>query len=436
MHDILIKEFNDFCVKMNESTSSNAKIEVIKQVSEDLKKVLYYTYNPYYHFGVSSKNLHKRNDLVQDNVFLNVFDMLDLLRKRNITGHAAISMLNGFIATNKGSSDLIYKILDKDLKIRSGVKSISKAFPDLIPEFNVALADTFNEKTQKKINFDRQWFLSRKLDGVRCITIIDENGDISFFSRAGKEFLTLSKIADEIKALNLTSTVLDGEVCKFKHENNEEDFQGIIKEIRRKNHTIDNVTYYMFDMLSMKDFTKKKSDVKFSVRLSNLNNTLSSKSFKHLKVLKQDPVFSLEEMNVYIDDFKKDKNRNNWEGLIARKDTIYQGKRSRDILKVKTFFDAEYVVKSVIFGPFRHVVDHVEVEAEMLSAVVVEHKGNEVQVGSGFSIEQRQYYHKYPEDILNKTITVQYFEESQNQLGEYSLRFPVIKNIFKGERDM
>jgi UDP-N-acetyl-D-galactosamine dehydrogenase len=33
--------------------------------------------------------------------------------------------------------------------------------------------------------------MSRKLDGVRCITIIDEHGEVKFFSRGGNEFLTL-----------------------------------------------------------------------------------------------------------------------------------------------------------------------------------------------------------------------------------------------------
>jgi len=66
----------------------------------------------------------------------------------------------------------------------------------------------------------------------------------------------------------------------------------------------------------------------------------------------------------------------------------------------------------------------------------VEHKGNTVRVGSGFTIEQRQHFMKHPEDIMNKVVTVQYFEESQNQDGNYSLRFPVVKHIFEGERDV
>ena len=70
----------------------------------------------------------------------------------------------------------------------------------------------------------------------------------------------------------------------------------------------------------------------------------------------------------------------------------------------------------------------------MLSGVAIEHKGNTVRVGSGFTIDQRRHLFKNPHDILGKTITVQYFEESKNQLGEYSLRFPVIKVIHGNKR--
>ena len=55
-------------------------------------------------------------------------------------------------------------------------------------------------------------------------------------------------------------------------------------------------------------------------------------------------------------------------------------------------------------------------------------------IDSGFSIEQRKNFYASPDDIIGKEITVQYFEESQNQNGEYSLRFPVIKAIYENKR--
>ena len=125
-----------------------------------------------------------------------------------------------------------------------------------------------------------------------------------------------------------------------------------------------------------------------------------------------------------------------WEGLMLRKDETYKGKRTNDILKVKTFHDNEYKVEGLNFGPFRYVKEGKEVEEEMLSGVLIEHKGCDVRVGSGFSIDQRKHLFLNPEDILNKVITVKYFEESQNQNGGHSLRFPVVKVIHGETREI
>ena len=123
---------------------------------------------------------------------------------------------------------------------------------------------------------------------------------------------------------------------------------------------------------------------------------------------------------------------------MLRKNTNYCGKRNKDLLKVKKFHDAEYTVVDLESKSLR-VVDTItstEVEEDMLSAVMIEHKGNTVRVGSGFSIEQRREYHAEPSKIVGKTITVQYFEESKNQNGDYSLRFPVIKHVYENGRNV
>ena len=80
------------------------------------------------------------------------------------------------------------------------------------------------------------------------------------------------------------------------------------------------------------------------------------------------------------------------------------------------------------------IVNGLEVTKEVLSNVIIEHKGNKVSVGSGFSLEEREYLKLNPNEILGKVITVKYFEETKNQSGNYSLRFPTVKVIHGNKR--
>jgi DNA ligase-1 len=124
-----------------------------------------------------------------------------------------------------------------------------------------------------------------------------------------------------------------------------------------------------------------------------------------------------------------------YEGIMIRKDVGYEGKRSKNLLKVKKMHDAEYVVIDHESDVHRVIENGREIEEVMLKAVIVEHKGNQVRVGSGFSLDQRRFYHQNPDEILGKTITVQYFEETTDQHGEHSLRFPVIKVVHGQKRE-
>ena len=429
----MIKEFDDFVAKMNASTSTNEKVETMMHVSKNVRKVLYYTYNSFIQFNITSKSLIKRQDLCNRYTKFNcIFELLESLSQRLITGHNAIKEANGFIYKYPELKYLLYLIIDRNLKIRVSSKLINKAQPNLIPEFNVALANRYDEKTKKKVDLERDvWYVSRKLDGVRCLVVVDEKGKAKSFSRAGKQFHTLSLVEKEIESLGVKNVVFDGEMCIVNDEG-DEDFQSVMKEIKRKNHTIENGLFQVFDYITYEDFTRGNSSNKtFSERLSILQSLLSNKDLMHISFLEQTPVLSFHELTALSSTAAS----KGWEGLMLRKNDLYKGKRSNDILKVKTFHDAEYKVIDTFFGPFRYVKEGIEVEEEMLSGVAIEHKGNVVRVGSGFTIDERKQLFENPQDILGKVITVQYFEESQNQNGDYSLRFPVIKAIHGNKRD-
>ena len=87
----MIEEVNNFLDKMNSSSSSNNKVEVIRNSSRLIRKILYYTYNNFMQYNVTSNLLEKRKDLCNNNTkFNSIFDLLDSLNQRLITGHKAI----------------------------------------------------------------------------------------------------------------------------------------------------------------------------------------------------------------------------------------------------------------------------------------------------------------------------------------------------------
>jgi len=394
------------------------------------KNILLYTYHPLWQYNVTSDNLKKKNSL-RGKSYNNFFDLLDDLKNRQITGHDAIGAIHTFIDSQSKKDnieELIYCIIDKDLKTRAGDKIINKAIPDLIPEFSVALADKYEPKL---VDWKDGWYVSRKIDGARCIAIVDTNGNPTFYSRTGKEFDTLGIVSDGIKALNITNVVLDGELCLVDEDGNE-DFQGIMKQLKKKDHTIPNPSFKIFDMITHDEFYRKNGEKNrpYSIRLANLTEIMTKNECSCLTFLEKELIHNDEHFQEWV----KEAADYGWEGVMLRADEPYKGKRSKDLLKVKKFFDDEYEVVDTEMGPFRYVKDGAENEEIMLSCVTIKHKGYDVRVGSGFSIEQRQEFYKNPKKILGKIITVQYFSESQNQDGGISLRFPTFKILHGSAR--
>ena len=429
----LLAKLKSMVDELQATTSTNDKIVILGKYlnvegAEDLKKLIFYTFNPFYQFYVTSDVLKKLAHLKEAPNTGNIFDLLDALRTRKWTGHEAVSAVNNFVFMNPEFTELIHNIVDKDLKCRIGDTTINKVVKGLIPVFDVALGEKYEAGD---VDFENEkWLVSHKLDGNRLLLVIDENGIAVPLSREGKVFETLDKIVQDIKQANLKSVVIDGEICVI-DKDGREDFPGIMKEIRRKAHTIQNPKYKTFDMLTLDEFNSRTSTRTLSERQIDLKAMIDANTeLKHIDMLEQEPVLNETVFQRWMDESIK----NGWEGLILRKDTIYKGKRSKDVLKVKQFQDAEYIVESMASGPFRIVSEGKEAEEIVMSNVVIKHKGFDVSVGSGFTLDQRRQFHKCPKDIVGKTIRVSYFEETKNQNGGVSLRFPTLVHVYEHGR--
>ena len=426
-----LEKLQNFVDQMKNTSSLNEKKVIIGSIQNDkfIKKALNYALDPFKKYYLTSKNCRKNADLCMNSIYDEpcIFDLLDDLNNRTYTGHDAIAMVNGYISQNKQFEDLIFSIIDRNLEIRASESVINKVIPNLIPTFDVALANKFDPK---RVDWNDTWLASRKLDGVRCLTKVDYQGNVKCYSRQGNEFETLDVVRNAVKKLGVVGVVFDGEICLMDEDGNE-DFQGIMKQIKRKNHTITNPKYVMFDYLTLKEFDAKESETKLTLRIARFA--------KHILHLENNSCLSVLDQHVVSGDghfakLKADAEKDGHEGVMLRKDVGYEGKRSQNLLKVKKFFDAEYKVERIDFEDHRVIREGKEVVIPMMAQAYINHKGHEVAVGSGWNQEQRIKYHANPKLIVGKTITVQYFEETKNQEGGLSLRFPTVKHVYENER--
>ncbi len=411
--------------KLNSTSSTLEKQNILKKhLTPELKQLFKLIYDKNIIFNVTSLMIKKVPMKPFRNY--NLWDLLADLEGKKITGHNAVHAVQNYIQKYPAYEKQILNIINKDLKIGINVKQINKIFSNLIPEFSVALAEKFDDKTSKELK-QGKWFISRKLDGVRCICIIKNNENIKFYSRQGKEFFTLDNVKQEIQKLNLTNTVFDGEIAMVK--NNKEDFTAVMKEIRKKNHTIQNPKYFIFDVLTLDEFEKQSSTPTFLQRYNDKPSL--NTSFKILEYLPQYEYSEqkMAELHGKVEQY-------GWEGLMLRKNTVYKGKRSKDILKVKKFHDDEFRVKSIETNTIRQYDPQLGnyKQVKTLGAVVIDYKGYDVSVGSGFTMEERNRFYKNPSAIIGKLITVKYFEEIKDKKGNLSLRFPTFKTIVGEKR--
>ena len=438
--------------KVKETSGTNEKKALLKDnMSQLLKTIFDDTYNKSIKYYVTSKSimgaLNNEDGARTIDCDYNIFhDALMELGERKVTGYAAIERIAGVYNTfSLKSKGILLAIIDRNLKVGVSFDNFNDVLGDeKNDKYKVSLA--VNITSAPKVNpISGMYFASRKLDGVRCEAHVHNyieagqlHQEVIFRSRQGHEFTTLDNLKDAVKSFTqdfIGDWVLDGECCII-DSNGQEDFSGIMQEITRKNHTIERPMYMLFDMITQDEFDGKTTSPNYADRLQRLyqgSQAASQAADNYIKVLKQERLTTQEQFTAWSESVRK----YHWEGFMLHKDAPYKSGRSKDLLKVKLFKDAEYVVKEVRTGSMVFREAEGSVERPVISALVIEHKGTRVDVGSGLSKEQRLAWFENPQEIIGKTITVQYFSETTNKkTNEISLRFPVLKYVYENGRNV
>ena len=176
-----------FCIEMNETNQTNEKIKILKKYGEANESLENYCnmFTIRLSFFMSLQKMLKNKKYKQkykqnkSNLLTgepDIFFLLNQLCQGHWTGNQALDHICQFIESYPEYESILYNILDKNLKIRISKTILQKIFPEEFPSFHVSLANNFNVKFLT----DNDWFISRKLDGVRCLCVI-ENGKVNLF---------------------------------------------------------------------------------------------------------------------------------------------------------------------------------------------------------------------------------------------------------------
>lgn len=430
------------------ASSTLDKKQILKDnMNDTLQKIFEDTYSDNkYH--VKKYNISECGDMTLDENYESFRSMLKLLSERTVTGKVAIALVENTIGMFELEDQWVLNcIMEKNLRVGISKDNYNSIMGNQIDKFEVALAYNL-EKVNGVDVLDGTYLASRKCDGARCITFAIWNKDkkqydITFKSRQGKEFKTLDKLKPMIAEMLIecqkqttekdydiyTDIVLDGEIC-IVDENGDEHFNWIMKEITRKNHTIENPHYKMFDILTLNEWEGTTKSLPFSLRYGILSCYEDYANKDYISVLEQERITSQED----FDRWSQKVIDGEWEGFMLRKDEPYKSGRTKDLLKVKSMLDAEYIVEDVVLGTATYNKGGAKTY-NVCSAIVINHKGNRVEVGSGLSFDQRIKWFNAPEKIIGKTVTIQYFEETTNKKNNLiSLRFPVLKYVYENGR--
>lgn len=420
--------------------STNERVDVFRQHGQTIKTLLALIYDPFQKFHVTSKNLLKFEKTAGTNVgpprSSSLEGLLLALAEGQVTGHAALRECLAFIRSQAPvHRDSILAAINKDLKIRVGVNLVNKVFPLLVPVFSCALSHPV-EKHQAfyEKNKDR-WFISRKLDGCRCM-FVRQGGTTTAYSRSGHVYPAhiegLSEFLQQFRDVAdlPEGYVVDGEMGVV--DGSDKEFFNVANSIMNPKAAVDAkkrapsllkpgqyLCYFAFDLIPLPTFKAGHGGPKWSVRQKLLKEHLPLN--RQIRWLEQHPASSMEALWGQVE-------AQGWEGLILRLDTDYDGKKTRNMLKMKQQADEEFVIQEATSSV--QMPPDSTVPTLALEHVGIDYKGRRVWVGSGFTWEQRLVYANQPQALLGKQITVKHYGETTDKTGQFSLRHPSVKQLW------
>lgn len=412
---------------LENTPSRNDKIDII-QANADNKlfiSMLDFLYNDYIRTGLAISKIHKVIKIENEVTIDNVVDMMEYLKENNTGSDVMIANTQAYLNTIDDGAirEFLIKVFTKTYKCGVTAKLVNKALGKMvIPEFSCQLAYLY-QRYESKI--DGEFFITKKFDGNRMLAFYSD-GKVVFRTRKGHVVDGLVELEPAVEAFAIATGksdfVLDGEIMMINHDNlpSDELFKATSRILRSKGDKRD-LEFYVFDLLTIAEFQRGQSDKPYYARREEMDELFS---LVHSDLLiKVDVLYRGSDKDEIIR-WSERATANGWEGVMVNTaDGLYVTKRTSNLLKAKSFYSSDVKV-----------IDVFEAKADskyfgLLGGIVVQFKDFTVNVGSGFSESERKEFWEDKSKIIGKIVEIQYFDESCNQNGGKSLRFPTFKGI-------
>lgn len=396
---------------LSNTKSTNEKIEILKNESDGpsyelLSGILHLAYNSYMVFNIAEASLKKlkKNKKVGSGTKTDITSFVQFLDKQTCKDGCSNKDLNNLAdilsELDKDVADCCLLVLKKDLRIGMGAKTINKAFPDLIPVFDVQLCTLTSDIP------DGKYLVSSKLDGLRCIAIPQDTG-YTLLTRNGKP-LHFPEIVDVLNTYcGKTDLVFDGEIMGS-------DWNDSMKVSRKYNRDTSGLRYNIMDSVYLEEWLEEsdKKEPMFSRynRVLDIFTSFNSDWIRIIPHIVMDNKDDILNFYSYCLDC-------GFEGIVAKEiSSTYDKKKTW--FKKKPTENYDLVVVNCIEGTGRN--------EGRLGAFAVDFDGVIVNVGS-MKDWQREEFWVVREEMIGMVIEV----ESDGVTKDGSLRFPRFKSLRK-----
>jgi DNA ligase 1 len=434
--------------KLNLSDSRLHKEDVIRQALEAATLgsvnaqmflgLTHVCYNPFITFAV--RQVSNTEGITGATNPWNAFnELLGLLCQRAITGNAArdaIALMSMQFDSDEWNN-FCAPVIRRDLRAGISEKTINKVVKGTkyqIPVFGCQLAA--NSEGRPEMRGIKR--LEPKLDGVRVLMManISDAGDVSVvsYSRNGKIFENFIHIENQIqdnftKIVRTAATsnmsmgfVLDGEVIG-------NSFQELMRQARRKTDVqAEGSVFNVFDIIPLTAFREGHWNAQLSKRIKILESLRSVvEAMPNVELLPHLMVdLDTSEGRDQLDRYATDQVEAGFEGIMIKDlDAPYECKRNTSWMKYKPVYDYDLTVTGIEEGTGKNL--------GRMGALVCEGvddgKHITVNVGSGYTDEERQSYWNHKSLVIGQTAVVMADAITQNRDGTYSLRFPRFKTF-------